>query len=94
MSKGLFPTSQKKREVKNGVVNVDRDQLAILCPIILLTGAPRQPSSNTRFYVSAKKATEKGKEGFSRDHKKGLFLGTLPPEEKKPSTISTMIATD
>ena len=40
VSKVLFPTSQYYGEAENSMVNVDRDQFTILCPIILSTGAP------------------------------------------------------
>ena len=36
----LMTCENTKYEVENGVVNVDRDQFTILCPIILSTGAP------------------------------------------------------
>ena len=64
VSKVLFPTSQWNGEEEDSMANVDHGQFAILCPIILSTGAPLYPSG-----VDSKLQAKIKDEKRSKQHK-------------------------
>ena len=85
-------------ETGNSMVNVDRDQFAILCPIILSMGAPiylsrvdskcktkkgtRKVASNTRHYISDHKTTQN--KFRNTDRKRDRERGIVPRMRRGP----------